>query len=69
MLINNPSTKRPEDIELQLKIQQEREFLIAKAITEGRGNELFKINDLSDEHFKQIIETKIKFNLNPKTPR
>jgi len=52
--------KRPNEIDLRLKIQQERDFTIAKALSENRASEIFEINNLPDEHFKKIIEAREK---------
>ncbi|MDO8668837.1 MAG: hypothetical protein Q7K65_00905 [Candidatus Buchananbacteria bacterium] len=57
-------TKRPQDMDLRLRIQEERDFLIAEALKNGRGDETFKITNLPDEHFKRIIEDKKKISRN-----
>ena len=52
--------KRPEDSSQRLKIQQEKDFLIAQALNLGYGSDVFIINNLPDAHFKKIIDaTKI----------
>lgn len=55
-----PENRRPADIDLKLRIQEEREFAISKALNEGRGYQIFEINNLPDEHFQKIIEEKDK---------
>lgn len=57
---NWPGSKRPDDMDLRLKIQMARDFAVAKALREGRGSEVFEINNLPDEHFKRIMEERAK---------
>ncbi|MEK7072374.1 MAG: hypothetical protein AAB969_02280 [Patescibacteria group bacterium] len=53
-------SQRPYGMDLKLKIQAARDFAIAKALNEGRGSEVFEINNLPDEHFKMIVEAREK---------
>lgn len=52
------NNRQPLDSELQLKIQQERDFALAYAIAKKRGLEIFVISNLPNEHFKNIIAQK-----------
>ena len=55
-----PASIRPADMDLKLKIQQEREFQIARALNEGHGQEVFEINRLPDAHFIKLIQEREK---------
>lgn len=49
--------QRPDDMDLRVKIQEERDFMISQALQEGQdGSEIFAINQLPDEYFIKIIE-------------
>lgn len=52
--------KRTEDGALKLQIQQERDFMIAQALMEGRGSEVFDINGLPDAHFEKVIKNRAR---------
>jgi len=49
-------SQRPDDIDWRVRIQEERDFIMAQALKEGRGSEIYDISRLPDEHFKKIIE-------------
>jgi len=53
-------SQRPDDMDLRVKIQEERDFMISKALGEGRGSEVFEISRLPDEHFIKMIEERKK---------
>ena len=49
-------SQRPDDIDWQVRIQQERDFMMTKALEESRGSEVYAISRLSDEEIQKIIE-------------
>ncbi|OGY43171.1 MAG: hypothetical protein A3B89_00760 [Candidatus Buchananbacteria bacterium RIFCSPHIGHO2_02_FULL_40_13] len=52
-----PESKRPDDINFKLKIQQARDFMIAKALSEGLGkDEIMRIHSLADNEIAAMID-------------
>lgn len=53
----HPKNNQPTNSQLILNIQKERDFLMAKAANQGHGQDILRISQLPDEHFKYIIAT------------